>query len=304
MSWIAIAASVLGLVEPTVDVGACHAVSAETLRRYIAVEAHDAADLWKFQLRCEPDRVELSLLDPTGEAVASRQLPASDLTGQERTLALVFGELATSTPPPKPPEEAEDPTPAEPPPRPPEPVKSAPAKVSFVVRVQVLGAPLEASPRLAGTGSVGISLRPLQRMAWSVLADARGGRASFEQGTVEAWAVGLVVSPRFFVVDRELWSVDLGPELAGGWGRVQGRARESGARTSSVMGPYLDSAAVVTLGLPTPKVIVGFTLGMGYRTRQPEGVAEPGGGVSLGGAWVGGGIELRIPKRGRAPGPV
>jgi len=296
--------------EPRVEIVECPAVDRGRLESQVALELRregadaEATAQAVLRLRCDEGKAVAEIEDADGVVLAQRELPAlSPDGGDERTLALVFGELwafhrpaiepasepqpeAKSQPEPQP--EAKPQSDDEPAPRPRVPMLWVTASAGAAARA------LLDTPVAAATIAAGVVGRLSPRVSIGALLQGDVGRLQSDLGLVRLWSIGVTAAPRVRVLARPRWGMDLALPLTAGYGRLQGIARADDARAASTASFFADVGASIGPWAAVGVHEIGFTFTGGYRLRQPEGLVGTTTRASLGGPWVGGALELRL----------
>ncbi len=281
--------------DPPLVVTGCEGLDRTELRRQLRVEldhVEGSRSGHRLELRCAATFTELQIVAANDRPPRRRILPAGVHAGDERMLALVFGELwtartqeprATAPTPAEPPKPAAEPPVRDEPPKPPPP---APWATEALLAVAAAGRSLASDPLLSGRAGVGIRQRLSPRVRLRISGFFEFARVRPSLGEVRAFAAGATLTPEFRVAQRNRFALDLGPQLSGGWGRISGTSDRSEVRRASSDAPFIDAGASVlaSLGLPTTRV--GVAVAAGYRLRQPEGTVQNDRPVTLGGPWV------------------
>ncbi|MCH9683880.1 MAG: hypothetical protein K0V04_20780 [Deltaproteobacteria bacterium] len=270
------------------------------------------------RLRCEPERMTISVVDPLTRKRLARDIPApTDELGRERVVALAISqlfaaswlELLTTAEPPEPP-------PGDPPTAPDPPAVDAARRVAQA-RTDRNAEP-DAGPQgrelelLLGAGGRGRALESSGRLAAARLElSFRGwfrpsigvvglvgydiGQRTRRLGQVRGQAVtaggGLAWAWR---PDRARARVGVGGQVvvAGGWARVRGVPREPAVPAGSVSGLTAEVAAGVGPRVHYGRLRFDIDGELGLMSQSPTGRVEDGPAMTLGGLWMG--LVLRL----------
>lgn len=283
---------------PPLVVHDCPTVDIPRLEQQLTVEldASDGADTSKRRLHlvCAPESTTLEVSEVGSEAVWRRTLDGPLGEGEERTLALHFGELWATAASQRPAHARKTPAPK---PRPePRATAQLPPPPPWQTFVTATGGfalrSLATEPLSTGRASLGVRQRVHRRVALRLAAFIDVARTQRSLGRLTALAVGATASPMLVAAMRGRFRFWVGPELAAGWGTVFGTASGNGIGSARVSAVTADAGAVLMPSWQVGRIDLGVALSGGYRLRQPEGIVNGTTAFSLGGPWVA--VDVRV----------